>query len=292
MINQDKTLFNLFLLPSVILIIGLLTYPVISVLWLSFTNKNPLVTETSFIGLNNYASFFSRPDLVNATINTFVWTISVVGLTIIIGLLTALLVNQIMPMRGILRSLVLFPYLVPFVVAALVWRYMLNDLFGVMNWMIQTIGIMDQPILWLSSTKWAMTAMIFVGVWKYTPFCTIAFLAALQAIPKDVIEASKIDGASALQRFCHVTLPLITPVIIVTALLRTLYTFNEFEILYMLTGGGPMDSTTTLPILAYKEAFGNLNMGRGAAIAVIMLLCLSIITFFYLKFYPEKEEAN
>ncbi len=288
MTQKDSGFFLLFLLPSIILVVGLLTYPVLNVLHLSFTDKHTLYRDFSFIGFENYASFLSRPDFATALINTLVWTTSIVGLTIIAGLITALLVNQSIPGQGLIRSLVLFPYLVPVVVAALVWRYMLNDLFGVINWILRWTGISTEPILWLSSTKWAMPALILVGTWKYTPFCTIAFLAALQAIPKDLIEAAKVDGASIWARFRFITLPLITPVIIVTALLRTLYTFNEFEILYMLTGGGPLDATTTLPILAYKEAFGNMDVGRGAAIAIIMLVCLSLISFAYLKYYPEE----
>src|SRR5690606_11774476 len=152
-------------------------------------------------------------------------------------------------LRGAARALVLAPYLIPTIVAVLTWRFMFHDLVGILNYFLISTGITDSPVLWLSNRRYAMLAVIIVGVWKFLPFVVIAILGILQAIPNEQYEAAQIDGASSFQQFWRITLPYILPVFILTALLRTIWNFNKFDIIYLLTGGGPLKSTTTVPLL-------------------------------------------
>jgi multiple sugar transport system permease protein len=152
---------------------------------------------------------------------------------------------------------------------------MFHDLLGILNFFLIDIGLIASPVLWLSDRHYAMIAVIIVGVWKFLPFVVIAILGILQSIPGEQYEAAQIDGASTFQQFWRITLPYILPVFFLTALLRTIWTFNKFDIIYLLTGGGPLDSTTTIPLLIYDKAFADFDMSRAAAIAVIAFLVLS-----------------
>ena len=199
----------------------------------------------------------------------------------VIGLGLALLLNKTFLFRGVARAVVLAPYLVPTVVAVLVWRYMFHDIVGIVNHGLMAVGLIDRPLLWLNSTTWAMLAVILVGVWKFFPFVVIALLGILQSIPQEQYEAARIDGASPFQQFWRITLPYVMPVFILTALLRTIWTFHKFEIIYLLTGGGPLDATTTLPILVYFKGFVDFELGRAAAVAILTFAILVVLLVAY-----------
>jgi multiple sugar transport system permease protein len=271
----------LFLLPSIILITGLLFYPLIQVVFLSLTNKNTLQLDYKFTGLTNYIHVIQSPNFWDALLNDVIWTAGSVGLSAIIGLLLALLLNKNLKLRNFARGLILFPYVVPVVVVALVWRYIFNDLYGVGPYLLSLFGIHSAG--WLSSPKMAMISVILLGTWKFFPFVVIALLSRLQIIPLEPYEAAKVDGANAWQSFRYLTWPAILPIFLLTILLRIIWTFNAFEHIYMLTGGGPVGSTTTLPILIYNKAFKEYNMGEAATSAVLMLFVLLIVTLIYLK---------
>jgi multiple sugar transport system permease protein len=167
---------------------------------------------------------------------------------------------------------------------------MFHDLLGIANYFLISIGLIDSPILWLSDRRYAMMAVIIVGVWKFLPFVVIAILGILQSIPNEQYEAAQIDGASTFQQFWRITLPYILPVFFLTALLRTIWTFNKFDIIYLLTGGGPLDSTTTVPILIYEKAFADFDMSRAAAIAVVAFLVLAVFLVAYLIAMKRSEQ--
>ena len=186
--------------------------------------------------------------------NTFIWVFGSVSIEMVLGLGLALLLNKTFAFRGVARAVILAPYLVPTVVAVLTWRYMFHDIVGIINAGLISIGVIDKPLLWLNSQSLAMTSVILVGVWKFFPFAVIALLGILQAIHRRY-EAARIDGASGFQQFWRITLPYVMPVFLLTALLRTIWTFHKFEIIYLMTGGGPLDATTTPPILVYLKAF-------------------------------------
>jgi multiple sugar transport system permease protein len=188
-----------------------------------------------------------------------------------------------MMFRALARSLVLFPYFVSTVVAVLVWRWLFNDLYGILNHLLVWLRLVRMPIDWLGQMPNAMISVILVGAWKYFPFVVIAVLARLQTIPEPLYEAAKIDGAGPLARFFDVTLPQLREVLIVVVLLRAIWDFKEFDLIYLLTGGGPIISTQTIPLLVYKYAFGLNEMGRASAYAVTMMAIMLAFMLLYLR---------
>jgi len=204
-------------------------------------------------------------------------------LQMVFGISVALLLHQNLVFRSLARSLVLFPYFLSTVVAVLVWRWLFNDLYGVLNHMLMWAGLIDMPVDWLGSMPNAMVSLVFVGAWKYFPFVVIAVLARLQSIPDELYEAATIDGAGPFARFTDITLPQLKDVLIVIVLLRTIWDFKEFDLIYLLTGGGPIISTQTLPLMVYKEAFALNQMGAASAVAVVMMLIMLIFMTVYLR---------
>jgi multiple sugar transport system permease protein len=289
---SDKPLAYLLLLPSVLLILGLVVTPFFQAFWYSFTDKHTVTPDYNFIGIDNYISFFRQPDFPEAFKNSVVWTVGSVVLELLLGLYVALVLQKHFKLRGIARAIVLFPYLIPTIVAVLVWRFMMHDLLGVVNYALVASGIVSQPVLWFSSTDTAMMGVIIVGVWKFFPFVVIALLGILQSIPGETYEAAKVDGANMFQELWHITMPAVLPVFLLTALLRTIWTWDKFDIIYLLTGGGPVNATTTLPIFVYREAFDRWQMGRASAVAMVTFAVLLLCTLVYLKFYEKAEGAT
>lgn len=288
--RAQKRLNLIFMIPSMVFIIGLLFYPLSQVLILSFTNKHTLRATSDFVGLANFVTVLHDPSFWKALWADIVWTGGTVALASFIGLLIALLLHEKLKLRDFSRGLILFPYIVPTIVATLIWRYMYNDLYGVINYGLSLLG--SNGVGWLSSPSVAMVSVIIVGTWKFFPFVVIALLGRLQIIPLEPYEAARVDGANAWQCFRYITWPAILPLFLLTILLRIIWTFNKFEHIYMLTGGGPLDSTTTLPILVYNKAFVEYRMGEAATTAVIMLLVLLVAAVIYMKLDERMREAN
>jgi multiple sugar transport system permease protein len=178
------------------------------------------------------------------------------------------------------------------VVAVLVWRYMFHDVVGILNFFLLKIGAISTPMNWLGSPKMAMLSVIMVGVWKFFPFVVLAILGVLQSIPQEQYEAARIDGANGWQQFWRITLPYVMPIFLLTAVLRTIWTFHKFDIIYLLTGGGPVGATTTLPVLVYQKAFADFELGRAAALALITagILALLLGVYFYLTKRAEARQ--
>lgn len=286
--GEDRRLAYLSILPSVLLL-GLLSFvPAVAVLRLSF-QETQLGDPPRFVGLENYLWALASTDFLRALKNSLVWTFGSVALEMIVGLAIALLLHRSFRLRGLARVAVLAPYLVPTVVAVLAWRFMFHDILGVLNYILISIGIVGSPVLWLDSPTWAMFSVIMVGTWKFFPFVVLALLGILQAIPTDQYEAARIDGAGAWQQFRLITLPHIMPVFLLTALLRTIWTFHKFDIIYLLTGGGPLDATTTLPVLIYLKGFVDFEFGRSAAVAVLAMLLLSLVLVAYFMMLRRAE---
>jgi multiple sugar transport system permease protein len=212
-----------------------------------------------------------------------VWTAGTLVLQLVFGILVALVLHQNLWFRSLARSLVLFPYFLSTVVAVLVWRWLFNDLYGVLNHVLMWTRITDMPVDWLGTMPNAMVTLILVGAWKYFPFVVIAVLARLQTIPDELYEAATMDGAGAISRFWDITMPQLREVLVVIVLLRAIWDFKEFDLIYLLTGGGPVISTQTLPLLVYKEAFALNEMGSASAVAVMMMLFMLVFMFFYLR---------
>jgi multiple sugar transport system permease protein len=183
----------------------------------------------------------------------------------------------------------LFSYLVPYVVAALTWRFMLSDATGILNYLIRTLGLPFPPSLF-GSPDWAMFGVILVNTWKNFPFMVIVFLAQLQTIDRQLYEAAAVDGAGPWQRFRHITLPALIPIMLVVGMLRTIWNFNNFEVVFLLTQGGPLGRTETLPLLIYRFVFGEFSLGRGAALAVIVFGVLVSMSLVYWRLYERAQD--
>jgi multiple sugar transport system permease protein len=269
--------------PSVLIFCAVIVYPLASAIYLSLFSVFTPTLASNFIGLDNYAALARSPEFWRSLLNTLVWTVLTLALQLVLGVAAALMLNQAMLFRSLARSLILFPYFVSTVVAVLVWRWLFNDLYGILNHAMLWAGLLAMPLDWLGSMPNAMISVVLVGAWKYFPFVVIAVLARLQSIPEQLYEAATIDGAGAWGRFRDVTLPQLRDVLVVVVLLRAIWDFKEFDLIYLLTGGGPIIATQTLPLLVYQEAFGLNRMGRAAAVAVAMMLVMLGFMLAYLR---------
>lgn len=269
----------LLLAPAVLLILLILIYPIILSFDLSFQDvkiariggdRKPFTTI-------NYQRLFGSAEFWQACWVSFKLIAVVTFFCFVIGLGTALLVNQQFKGRTLARLLIAMPWAVPEVVAVIVWWWIFDSSFGLMNWILVTLDLAAKPITWLSDPVAAFSAVSTVMIWKGYPFVSIMLLAGLQAIPEDYYHAAKVDGASAWQRFTNITLPCLMPVLGVTMILVVLWVFRDFTIIYVLTGGGPIGATQTLSIMTYEQAFGFYKFGYAAAVGIVtMVLCIIV----------------
>lgn len=282
----------LMAIPASLFTFALLVYPILNVFWSSLYELNLAEpANTAFRGLGNFVDILFRdPNFWLVVRNTVFFTAIVVGAELAIGFLLALVLNQTFPGRGFFRTAFMTPWVIPPVVVALVWAWILNDTYGILNYLLMRIGIITQPVLWLGDVRTAMWSVIAIDIWRETPFFTLVLLAGLQAIPTDLYEASAIDGASRVQKVWFVTLPLLKPSILVSLLVRTMSAFKIFDLIYVLTHGGPAGQTEVLATYIYKTAFTYMDIGRGSALAVIMLVIVLVLSYCYIRLLGEKQD--
>jgi multiple sugar transport system permease protein len=288
---KRRRLAYLLILPALILVLLLNLYPIIEAVIVSMQRQNMIrPNPTGFVGLMHYRRLLLEEDeFFHSLTLTIIWSVgSVIG-AYLLGLGLALLLNQRIRARGFFRALFLIPWVIPDVCTALVWKWLYGDELGIINFLLRRVGLIDQPILWLSETGTAMLAVIIVQVWKLYPVMFIALLAALQNVPEELHEAAKLDGATAWQRFWHITLPFLRPVSIIMTLLGAIWTFQSFDLVYLLTGGGPADATNILAVLVYEKGFIAFDVGYAAALGMLMLGCLMILSVAYLFAYRAKD---
>jgi len=272
------------ILPSLVFLVSIVVYPLAVGLLEGFRYHNRLQPWlTAFNGLDNYVQAWHDNEVWLALRTSFVMVVGIVGISYLLGLASGLLLNHKFRLRGVYRALILVPWVVPPVVSYISWQWMLNDQSGAIDQVLLKLGLIHTPILWLSNSKLAMVSLIVVGVWSRFPFMMITVLAALSSIPDDVTEAAAIDGANRFQIFRHVTFPLILPVSVIATLLQAIWTFNDFGLPFVLTGGGPANSTTPLILLAYKEAFQRFNIGYGTSLAIISMVLMLALGAVYLR---------
>jgi multiple sugar transport system permease protein len=290
--RQYAFLGMLLIAPTLLVFSAVIVYPLVTAIYLSLFSIYTPTLQGHWVGLDNFRQMLGSSEFWTALRVNVVWTVGTLSLQIVFGVTTALLLNQSIWLRSLARSLILFPYFVSTVVAVLIWRWMFNDVYGILNHVLLAAGIVDMPLDWLGSMPNAMLSVILIGAWKYFPFVVIAVLARLQTIPPQLYEAATIDGAGAWARFWDVTLPQLRDVLVVITLLRTIWDFKEFDLIYLLTGGGPVTSTQTLPLLVYKQAFGLNAMGTASTYAIGMLIVLLAFMVLYLaRIGREKERA-
>lgn len=236
-----------------------------------------------FVGLENYGEAMGDPRFWSAMGHTFFFTGVSVGLELILGLGLALAMNRAMRARGLVRMAVLLPWAVPTVVVALLWRFIFDAEAGIANAVLMDVGLMEQPLVWFVSEVWAWVPVILSDVWKMTPFVALLLLAGLQNIDRTLYEAAAIDGATPWQRFRRITLPLLKPAILVALIFRTLDAFRVFDLIYVLTGGGPGTATEPISLYAFNALLQNLRFGYGSALSVIVFLVTFGLAVFYIR---------
>jgi multiple sugar transport system permease protein len=277
--------------PTVLVFCAVIVYPLISAIYLSLFSIYTPTLQGEWVGLSNYRELLAKGEFWSSLWTNIVWTVGTLILQIVFGVGMALVLHQNMVFRSLARSLILFPYFVSTVVAVLVWRWLFNDLYGILNHFVMLTGFSDMPVDWLGSMPNALLSVILVGAWKYFPFVVIATLARLQTIPEQLYEAAKIDGAGPIARFFDVTLPQLRDVLVVIVMLRAIWDFKEFDLIFLLTGGGPVISTQTLPLLVYKEAFALNQMGMASAYAVVMMALMLIFMILYIRRTREEQDG-
>jgi multiple sugar transport system permease protein len=274
-LGKDWRVAWVFMLPTVILMGGLIAYPFFRAVYISFTNTISLDIGP-WVGLTNYINlwqdiFFRRSVMVTAK-----YTISAVGLKIVIGVLISVLLHRLERRFSFLTGLVLLPWIMPGIVRAITWKGLLDPLYGGVDRVLMTLGITDQPLGLLANVNTALPAVIVINMWRGIPFFTINLLAGLKSIDQELYEAAAIDGASGWRQFLHITLPGLRYVLIVVGLLSTIWTFNDFGLIFLLTGGGPMDATKVYSLLSYNYAIGGMRYGAGIAVAMTMAPIMAV----------------
>jgi multiple sugar transport system permease protein len=290
--RRDRLTGLLLVAPTLLLFMALILYPLGQSLVLSLHRTSTLTLQSRFVGLDNFRILLADPEFTQAFVNTLIWTAGAVTLQLVCGVGMALLLHGSLVGRSLARGVVLFPYLLPTAVAVLVWRWLFNDLYGYVNYVLLSAGLVGHPLAWLSRMPDAMLSVILVGAWKFFPFVVIAVLARLQSIPDALYEAARIDGASRFAQFRDITLPQIAGVLSIVVLLRAIWDFKEFDLIYLMTGGGPAGGTETMPILVYRQAFQLLNFGRGAAVSVAMLLFMLLFFLVYFRVSRHLEATG
>jgi len=281
-LDQEQTLAWLLVGPLVLLLLGLVAYPFGVAVMYALSDRT-LAEPGRFVGLANVWNLWDNQIYRQTLWNTIVYTIGATILKLGAGLGLALVLNEKLPLKRLIRSAVLLPWIVPTVLSAMAWLWLLTPNFSVLNWILVHSGLSQRGLPWLTSPSLAMFSVILVNTWRGIPFFAITLLAGLQTIPGDLYEASAIDGAGPWHRFRYVTLPLLQPILLITLVLSMIWTFSDFQVVYGLTQGGPMNSTHVLATLSYQVGLASGNIGEGAAISLTMLPLLLILIVWQIR---------
>ena len=272
----ERKLGLAFTLPIFILIFILMGFPFAYTIYLSFTIKT-VGMPAQFVGLANYISIFTDSTYWRVFMNTVIYTVICIVVKLVFGMLFALLLNESFHGRSITRVAMLLPWAIPGMVAANTWKWMYNDQYGIINEILRDLHIISTPIPWLGSMGLALFSVMIVNIWRGIPFFLFSILGALQSIDDQLYDAGKIDGANVFQRFFNITLPSIMPVVAISTLLSTIWTFNDFDNIWLITGGGPLNASSVIATYTYEQAFMYNDMGTGMAVAVSIIPVLVIL---------------
>lgn len=282
----SDNLYALFFLAPVLLILTVVIfYPLVRVLSYSVTNASLLFpNREEYIGLDNFDYLLNQDAIFRTAVkNTLVFTFFSVTGGFVLGFALALLLNENIPLRNVLRGAALIPWVIPGVIVALMTLYMFNGEVGIINYTLKSVGLIEEFIPWFGSLDHAMLAVIIANVWNQTPFYMLMLLAGLQTRPDELMEAAKIDGAGSWARFRHITLPHLSKVIMIITALMVIWNFNNFDLIWTTTQGGPVNATMVLSVYTYRQAFVSFNTGYASAIAVLWLLGLLAFSYFYIR---------
>ena len=279
----------LFTAPTILLMMILLFGPMGYQAVMSLFDYNLAGSGQEFLGLSGYIELLKDASTLQIFKNSAVWTMCVTGLQFLVGLWAAVTVNRKFFAQSIFKALIIVPWIIPGTVAAMIWRLFYNAQLGFLNTVLQRIGILERYVDWLGEPQLAMGAAILVAVWKGFGFSALMYMAGLQSIPQELYEAADVDGANVVQKFFYITMPCMSNIIKTTLLLTGIWTFNYFEIIYVLTGGGPLNKTHIPVTYIYEMAFKNADMGDSSRLAVISMILVGIVAVIYLK-KTNKEE--
>ncbi len=277
----EKARPYLMIAPAMVGILLFTIYPVISPVRLSFMNVNMLDdSKTRFVGFENYEKVFARPDFIKSLNNTIVYTVAVVLIITLLALVLAVWLNsKKSAMNSVVQAVIFSPHVVAIVSVALIWQWMMEPNFGLFNYVLRTLGLPTSK--WLTSSDTAMACVILISVWKAVGYDMLIFLAALQGVPKELYESAKLDNASKWTVFWKITIPMVSPQLFFTLIIRTISSFKVFDTVRVLTEGGPNNATTTLVYTIYREAMFNMRIGYSAVIGVVLLVIVGILTVIY-----------
>jgi multiple sugar transport system permease protein len=281
-----------FMIPVWAYVLCFYVYPLVSNVKMGFQNYTVSSFYTGsapFVGFANYTAVFRNPEFVAVVVNTVLFTIGSLAFQFSIGLALAMFFRRVFPLNGVLRSLLLVPWLLPLVVSGTVWRWMMYYDSGVINQTLLHLHLISQPIPWLVSTNMSLVSVIVVNIWVGIPFNMVILYGGLQALPEQVFDAAAIDGASGWQRFTRVTLPMLRPVILVVLTLGLIYTVKAFDIIMLVTQGGPAYSSQTLTTYAYDLSFNQLLFGQGAAVGNVLILVAVVFAGIYLRAVRDQD---
>ena len=286
-LERERRQAYLLVAPAVLVLAGVALYPILAAVWLSLHRFILVFGERRFTGLDNYAFLLSDARFWAALGNTAYFTLVAVTVELLLAVPLALLLNRAFPGRGLLRASVLVPWAIPTVVSARLWAWMFNPEYGVINRLLP-----GTDINWLGAPGYALHAAILVDVWKTTPFVALLVLAGLQGISEDLYKAARVDGASTWRTFRSITLPLLKPALLLALLFRSLDAFRVFDAIYVLTEGGPANTTETLSIYAYKTLMRSGDFGYGSALSVATFLCVVVLAAVWLRLLGREEGAR
>lgn len=290
----DRHLGAFFLAPGLLCLTAVVAYPILYNLVVSFTDRSLIYPGAAFVGLDNYRAVVADGLFWRSLARSAAWTALSVAGQLLLGLVGALALERVTRGRGIWRTLLIVPWAVPSVVMAFGWRFMLDPLYGVLNPLLMGIGIIGHPVAWFGDAATAFGAVTLMTVWFGFPFMMVALAAGMQAIPPELYEAARVDGASWWQELRGITLPSLRRVIGTVVLLRTVWVFNNFDFVFLSTGGGPAERTTTLPVLAYRTGWQQFDLGGMSAMAIVMIVLLgaaAVLSFRLVPLDAAGEEA-
>lgn len=290
--KTKNRIFGLMLMVPATLFVGVLIFvPVVQSVGMSFVEYTLRRTQDGVTWNNfaNYSYLMSNGELWNSLKVTAIFVVGVVTALVVMAVIVAVALNQKLPGRRLLRSVTLLPWVTPTVIGALLWMWILQPQYGVANYLLQALGVIEEPVSWLANVDWALPSVMLAAFWRQFPFMFVVVLAGLQNISTEMYESAMIDGASFVRRFFSITLPLLRNVIRVVILMSVIMNFRQFPLVWTMTGGGPIDRTMTLAVLSYRQSFVNLNFGRGAAVATVWLVIVLIFSIVFTRLFRARE---
>lgn len=281
----------LWLGPATALILAMVVWPVVEMIRTSLTRVSSTGLSQGFAGLGNYSDLFAEDDLPGVLLRTMIWVVGVVAVTLLLSLGLAQLLNSRFPGRRLVRWALIVPWAASVLMTALIWRWMLNYFYGVVNRVLMDLGILDAPVNWLAHPRQAFAAMMGVAVFVSLPFTSFVLLAGVQGIPDEVYEAARVDGAGPVRAYLGITLPLLRPSLVVAAIINVINVFNSFPVIWAMTRGGPGFATDTTTTYLYKLAFDNQAVGESAAMAVVNFTLILLVVLVYLRVVRPREDT-